>query len=93
MTDLLGNGNNGTISGATWTNSTWRDVIYKGNDNYYLMAMSNNSSRPVGGAILGGVYAEAIGPNALTVNTWAHLGAMRLVQFFWLAGAWSGSKP
>jgi chitodextrinase len=54
-------------------NSAWRDVIYKGDDNYYLMAMSNNSSHPVAGAILGGVYAEAIGPNALTANTWAHL--------------------
>jgi chitodextrinase len=116
LTDLSGNGNNGTISGATWTisgkygnaltfngtnalvtvnnapslqltsamtleawvypttvSSTWRDVIYKGDDNYYLMAMSNNSKRPVAGAILGGVYAEAIGPNALTANTWAHL--------------------
>jgi chitodextrinase len=116
LTDLSGNGNNGTISGATWTvsgkygnalsfngtnarvtvnnsaslrltsamtleawvfpttvNSAWRDVIYKGDDNYYLMAMSNNSSHPVAGAILGGVYAEAIGPNALTANTWAHL--------------------
>ena len=114
--DLSGNGNNGTIIGATWTNlgkygnalsfngtnalvtvnnsaalqltsamtleawvfpttvnSAWRDVIYKGNDNYYLMAMSSNSSHPVAGAILGGVYAEAIGPNALTLNTWAHL--------------------
>jgi chitodextrinase len=118
LTDLTGNGNNGTISGATWTtsgkygnaltfngtnasvtinnaaslqltsamtleawvypttvNSTWRDVIYKGDDNYYLMAMSTNSSHPVAGAILGGVYAEAIGPNALTANTWAHLAA------------------
>jgi chitodextrinase len=116
LTDLSGNGNNGTISGATWTvsgkygnalsfngtnarvtvnnsaslqltsamtleawvfpttvNSAWRDVIYKGDDNYYLMAMSNNSSHPVAGAILGGVYAEAIGPNALTANTWVHL--------------------
>ena len=118
LTDLSGNGNNGTISGATWTtsgkygnalsfngtnalvtvnnapslqltsamtleawvypttvNSTWRDVLYKGNDNYYLMAMSNNASHPVGGAIVGGVYAEALSPNPLTANTWAHLAA------------------
>jgi hypothetical protein len=118
LSDLSGNGNNGTISGATWTvsgkygnaltfngsnalvtvsnaaslqltsamtleawvfpttvDSAWRDVIYKGDDNYYLMAMSNNSSHPVAGTILGGVYAEAIGPNALTTNTWAHLAA------------------
>ena len=59
----------------TTVNSAWRDVIYKGDDNYYLMAMSSNSSHPVAGAILGGVYAEAIGPNALTANTWAHLAA------------------
>src|SRR5262249_7429141 len=116
VTDLSGNGNNGTIGGATWTtsgmygnalsfngtnalgsinnsaslqfdstltleawvypttvSSAWRDVIYKGNDNYYLEGTSTNSSHPVAGAILGGVYGEAIGPNALTANTWAHL--------------------
>jgi hypothetical protein len=116
VTDVSGNGNNGTISGATWTtsgrygnalsfngtnalvtinnsaslqltsamtleawvypttvNSEWRDVIYKGNDNYYLEGTSSNSGHPVAGAILGGVYAEAIGPNSLTANTWAHL--------------------
>ena len=116
MTDLSGNGNNGTISGATWTtsgrygnalsfngtnalvtvnnapslqltsamtleawvypttvNSTWQDVIYKGNDNYYLEGTSSNSGHPVAGAIVGGVYAAAIGPNSLTANTWAHL--------------------
>jgi len=116
VTDLSGNGNNGTISGATWTtsgrygnalsfngtnalvtvnnapslqltsamtleawvypttvNSTWQDVIYKGNDNYYLEGTSSNSGHPVAGAIVGGVYAAAIGPNSLTANTWAHL--------------------
>src|SRR4029077_12207922 len=57
----------------TTVNSAWRDVIYKGNDNYYLEGTSTNSNRPVAGAILGGVYAEAIGPNALTANIWAHL--------------------
>ena len=51
----------------------WRDVIYKGNDNYYLEATSNKSSRPAGGAIIGGSYAEAFGTAALAVNTWTHL--------------------
>ncbi len=116
LTDLSGNANNGTISGATWTTSgkygnalsfngtnalvtvnnapslqltsamtleawvypttvsnTWRDVIYKGNDNYYLEGTSSNSSRPAAGAILGGVYGEVYGTAALTANTWAHL--------------------
>ena len=53
----------------------WRDVIEKGNDNYYLEATSNKSSRPAGGAIIGGSYAEAFGTTALAVNTWTHLAA------------------
>ena len=112
VSDVSGNGNNGTINGATWTtsgkygnalsfngtnalvtinnapslqltsamtleawvnpttvNSAWRDVIYKGNDNYYLEGTSTSSGAPVAGAILGGVYGEAIGPNSLTANT------------------------
>jgi Concanavalin A-like lectin/glucanases superfamily/Fibronectin type III domain len=118
VSDASGNGNNGTISGATWTtsgkygnaltfngtnarvtisnapslqltsamtleawvypttvNSAWRDVIYKGNDNYYLEGTSNNSGRPAAGAILGGVYGEVYGATALTANTWAYLAA------------------
>jgi hypothetical protein len=118
VSDVSGNGNNGTISAATWTtsgkfgnaltfngtnarvtinnaaslqltsamtleawvypatvSSAWRDVIYKGNDNYYLEGTSNNSGRPMAGAIFGGVYGEVYGPTALIANTWAHLGA------------------
>jgi len=118
VSDVSGYGNNGTVSGATWTtsgkygnaltfngtsarvtinnaaslqltsemtleawvypttvNSLWRDVIYKGNDNYYLSGTSSNSSRPAAGAILGGVYGEVYGTTALTANTWAHLAA------------------
>ena len=118
VSDASGNGNSGTINGATWTtsgkygnalsfngsnalvtvnnapslqltsamtleawvyptnvNSAWRDVIYKGNDNYYLEGTSTNSSRPAAGAIFGGVYGEVYGTNALTANTWSHLAA------------------
>jgi hypothetical protein len=43
----------------TWVNpssvtSKWRDVIYKGNDNYYLEATSTNASKPDAGMIAGG---------------------------------------
>jgi len=113
VTDVSGNGNNGTISGATWTASgkygnalsfngtnalvtinnaaslqltsgmtleawvypttisnKWRDVIYKGNDNYYLEGTSNNSHRPA----LGGTFGTPVyGTAALTANTWTHL--------------------
>jgi hypothetical protein len=113
VSDVSGNGNNGTITGATWTTSgkygnalifngtdalvtinnaaslqltsgmtleawvypttvsnKWRDVIYKGNDNYYLEGSSNNSRRPA----LGGTFGSPIyGTAALTANTWTHL--------------------
>ena len=46
----------------TAVTSDWRDVIYKGNDNYYLSGTSTSSSRPAGGAIFGGSYGELSGP-------------------------------
>jgi len=115
VTDASGNGNNGTINGATWTtsgkygnalsfngsdalvtvnnapslqltsamtleawvypttvNNKWRDVIYKGNDNYYLEGTSKTSSRPA----MGGTFSTPLyGTSALTATTWAHLAA------------------
>ena len=57
----------------TAVTNTWRDVVVKGNDDYYLMATSTNSSRPVGAGIFGGTKSRAIGPAALAPNTWTHL--------------------
>ena len=54
-------------------NANWRDVIYKGNDNYYLEATSSNASRPDAGMIAGGSYADAFGTSALPANTWSYL--------------------
>ncbi len=56
----------------TTVNSAWRDVIYKGDDNYYLEGMSPQSQRPG----MGGTFSPnpLYGAAALTVNTWAHLG-------------------
>jgi hypothetical protein len=59
----------------TTVNSAWRDVIYKGSDNYYLEATSSNSGRPAGGGIFGGDYGEAYGTSNLAANTWTHLAA------------------
>jgi concanavalin A-like lectin/glucanase superfamily protein/HYDIN/CFA65/VesB family protein len=53
--------------------SAWRDVIYKGNDNYFLEATSPNGSVPGGGGIFGGASALVVGSIALSVNTWSHL--------------------
>jgi hypothetical protein len=47
----------------------WRDVIYKGNDNYYLEADST-SAKPATRATSGG---SLLGTGSLAVNTWTHL--------------------
>ena len=116
VTDSSGNGNNGTITNATWTtsgkygdalvfngtnarvnindsaslhlttemtleawvnpstvNSNWRDVIYKGDDNYWLEATSTSGSKPAAGATLGSSDVYTLGTAALKTNTWAFL--------------------
>ena len=103
VTDASGNGNNGTITNATWStsgkfgkalqfngtsalvtipdaaslhlttgmtleawvnpstvNGNWRDVIYKGNDNFYLEATSTNASHPDAGMIAGGTLRRRV---------------------------------
>jgi len=50
-------------------NGVWRDVIYKGKDNYYLDADST-SGKPATRATSGGAL---FGTGPLTVNTWTHL--------------------
>ena len=54
--------------------AAWRDVIYKGDDNYYLSATSAQSPGvPAGGGIFNGAYGEAYGSSALAANAWSHL--------------------
>jgi Concanavalin A-like lectin/glucanases superfamily/Abnormal spindle-like microcephaly-assoc'd, ASPM-SPD-2-Hydin/Fibronectin type III domain len=117
VNDLTGNGNNGTISGATWTpsgkfgkalsfngnnslvtipdaaslrlttgmtleawvnpaavNAGWKDIIYKGNDNYYLEASSTNGL-PVIGITVGSTATETYGAGVLPANTWTFMAA------------------
>src|SRR5207302_3648545 len=57
----------------TTVTSAWRDVIYKGNDNYYLAATTTNSSRPAGGGTYSGANLNLYGPSKLTTNSWTHL--------------------
>jgi hypothetical protein len=57
----------------TAVTSAWRDVIYKGNDNYYLMATTDHSSFPGAGGTFGNVNANAYGTATLPLNTWTHL--------------------
>src|SRR4029453_12813671 len=53
--------------------SSWRDVIYKGNDNYFLEATSTSTARPVAGATIAGVDQQATGTVAIAANTFTHL--------------------
>jgi hypothetical protein len=45
--------------------NAWRDVIYKGNDNYYLEATSTNSQKPAGGGTFGSTTTEVYASGAL----------------------------
>ncbi len=55
------------------SSASWRDVIYKGNDNYYLESSSSGSGAPAGGGTFGGSNGNAFGTAALAANTWAYL--------------------
>jgi chitodextrinase len=55
--------------------SGWVDVIYKGDDNYYLEASSSNGGRPAIGVITGGSHHESFGATTLAPGTWTHLAA------------------
>jgi hypothetical protein len=50
----------------------WEDIIYKGNDNYYLEATSNKSV-PAGAGTFGTADVGTYGTAALPQNTWSHL--------------------
>ena len=53
----------------TTTTAAWRDVIYKGNDNYYLEGTSDSKGTP--GA--GGTFGHTYGTTAITKNAWTFL--------------------
>ena len=53
--------------------NAWRDVVYKGDDNYFLEATSPTNGRPVGAGIFDGVAAKVFGPAALPTGTWTYL--------------------
>jgi concanavalin A-like lectin/glucanase superfamily protein len=53
--------------------SQWTDVVYKGNDNYFLASSTSTGGRPAAGGIFGTTNATVVGPAALPVGTWVHL--------------------
>ena len=59
----------------TAVSSAWRDVIYKGDDNYYLEATTTAGGVPGIGQTVGSSHAETFGLTTLPLNTWTHLAA------------------
>jgi hypothetical protein len=54
-------------------NGAWRDVVYKGDDNYYLMGTTPPNGEPA----IGGTFSSSpvLGVAPLTVGAWSHLAA------------------
>ena len=60
----------------TVVSSAWRDVIYKGDEYYFLEATSTQGQVPCAGGTLGNTGIQATyGTAALVPNTWTHLAA------------------
>jgi chitodextrinase len=55
------------------SSSDWHDVIYKGDDAYYLEGSSSHNGKPAGGGTFGAADVQTYGTAALAVNAWTHL--------------------
>ena len=53
--------------------SGWRDVIYKGNDNYFLEGTTDHSGVPGGGATFGTADTTIFATSTLSTNVWTHI--------------------
>ena len=66
----------------TAVSSAWRDVIYKGDDNYYLEATTTTAGGvPAIGQIVGSSHAETFGLTTLPLNTWTHLARPTMAPY------------
>jgi len=54
----------------TALSSSWTDIVYRGNDNYYLATFNG---APVAGLTLASGNSNTFGPSALPLNTWTHV--------------------
>ena len=76
--------------------NVWCDVIYKGNDNYYLEGTSGNGGVPAMGGTFGAADVALYGTEPLPVNTWTYLaatydGTTTAVVCQWRAGGEPGA--
>ena len=51
----------------------WRDIVFKGDDNYYLEGMSDRQSRPGAAATFDGTRGRVFAPSPLPVDNWTFL--------------------
>jgi chitodextrinase len=79
----------------TTVSSAWRDVIYKGDDNYYLEATTAAGGVPAIGQLVGSTHGETYGLTPLPVNTWTHLAATYdgIVQRLYVNGTEVANHP
>ena len=68
----------GSMTLEAWVNRSgnktgWRDLVYKGDDNYFLSASSSPNNRPAAGGIMAGSSGEVFGTARLPASTWTHL--------------------
>ncbi len=57
----------------TLVNGAWRDVVYKGDDNYYLEATTTRSGGRPGAGFRLPANIEVFGTSNLALNTWTHI--------------------
>ncbi len=67
------------LTAEAWVNPStatgfWEDVIYKGDDTFYLEAMTPSGAEPVAGGTWAS-NANVNAPAALALHTWTHLAA------------------
>jgi len=65
-----------TVEAWMWptvVSSSWRNVVYKGDDCYFLDATSTRKKFPAGGGTIGGAAIVVYGKGVLKLNAWTHL--------------------
>ncbi len=62
------------VKPATTVNS-WEDIVYKGNDNYFLCASSQPSGVAAAGGTFGGTNTVVLDVAPLPANVWSYLAA------------------
>lgn len=80
----------------TAAQTSWRSIMHKQADAYYLHAGNPNGALlPAGGAIFNGVEQYTHSPNPIAVNTWTHVATTYdgVTLAVYVNGTLAGSRP